>query len=74
MHFKEQLIITNNILNLCLKNDISIVSAESCTGGLLANNLTKLSNSSKYFQIGLITYSNNAKIEILKVKSFDMLC
>ena len=43
-------------------------AAESCTGGLLSNNLTKLANSSKYFQMGLITYSNEAKIKILKVK------
>ncbi len=46
---------------------LTISVAESCTGGLLANNLTKLANSSKYFQIGLITYSNEAKIKILKV-------
>ena len=45
----------------------TISVAESCTGGLLANNLTKLSNASKYFQLGLITYSNNAKIKILKL-------
>ena len=46
---------------------LTISVAESCTGGLLANNLTKLGNSSKYFQMGLITYSNEAKIKILKV-------
>ena len=46
---------------------LTISVAESCTGGLLANNLTKLPNSSKYFQMGLITYSNEAKIKILKV-------
>ena len=46
---------------------MSVSVAESCTGGLLAYNLTKLANSSKYFQIGLITYSNQAKIKILKV-------
>ena len=46
---------------------LSISVAESCTGGLLASNLTKLANSSKYFQMGLITYSNEAKIKILKV-------
>ena len=50
-----------------IKKKLTISVAESCTGGLLANNLTKLSNASKYFQIGLITYSNNAKIKILKV-------
>ena len=46
---------------------LTISVAESCTGGLLAYNLTKIANSSKYFQMGLITYSNEAKIKILKV-------
>ena len=50
-----------------IQKKLTISVAESCTGGLLANNLTKLSNASKYFQIGLITYSNNAKIKILRV-------
>ena len=48
------------------KTTISVV--ESCTGGLLSSKLTKLSGSSKYFQMGFITYSNNAKINILRVK------
>ena len=51
-----------------IKKKISISVAESCTGGLLSSKLTKLSGSSKYFKLGLITYSNNAKINILKVK------
>ena len=46
---------------------LTISVAESCTGGLLASNLTKLANSSKYFQMGLITYSNEAKVKVLKV-------
>ena len=50
-----------------IKKKLTISVAESCTGGLLAHNLTKLANSSKYFQIGLTTYSNKAKINILKV-------
>ena len=50
-----------------IKKRLNISVAESCTGGLLAHNLTKLANSSKYFQMGLITYSNQAKIKILKV-------
>ena len=48
---------------------LTISVAESCTGGLLASNLTKLANSSKYFQMGLITYSNEAKTKILIVDS-----
>ena len=47
------------------KLNISVV--ESCTGGLLGYYFTKLANSSKYFEMGLITYSNQAKIKILKV-------
>ena len=50
-----------------IKKKLTISVAESCTGGLLAHNFTKLANSSKYFHMGLITYSNQAKIKILKV-------
>ena len=50
-----------------IKKRLTLSVAESCTGGLLAHNLTKLANSSKYFQMGLTTYSNQAKIKILKV-------
>ena len=50
-----------------IKKKLTLSVAESCTGGLLAHNLTKLANSSKYFQMGLTTYSNQAKIKILKV-------
>ena len=50
-----------------IKKKLTISVAESCTGGLLAHNLTKLANSSKYFQMGLTTYSNQAKIKVLKV-------
>ena len=50
-----------------IKKKLTISVAESCTGGLLAHNFTKLANSSKYFQMGLTTYSNQAKIKILKI-------
>ncbi len=50
-----------------IQKKLTISVAESCTGGLLASNFTRFSNASKYFQIGLITYSNKAKINILKV-------
>ena len=50
-----------------IKKKLTISVAESCTGGLLAHNFTKLANSSKYFKMGLTTYSNQAKIKILKV-------
>ena len=50
-----------------IKKKLTISVAESCTGGLLAHNLTKFANSSRYFQMGLTTYSNQAKIKVLKV-------
>ncbi len=53
---------------ILIKKKLTISVAESCTGGLLSSKLTKISGSSKYFKMGLITYSNNAKINILNVK------
>jgi nicotinamide-nucleotide amidase len=53
-----------------IQKKLTISVAESCTGGLLAHNLTKLANSSKYFQMGLTTYSNQAKINVLKINKF----
>ena len=50
-----------------IKKNITLSLAESCTGGLLSSKFTKLSGSSKYFQMGLVTYSNKAKIKLLKV-------
>ena len=50
-----------------IKKKLTISVAESCTGGLLSHKLTQLANSSKYFQMGLTTYSNQAKIKILKI-------
>ena len=51
-----------------IKKKYTISVVESCTGGLLSSKLTKLSGSSKYFKMGLITYSNNAQINILNVR------
>ena len=52
---------------LLLERELKIATAESCTGGLLGNMLTNVSGSSKYFERGVICYSNAAKVEILKV-------
>ncbi|MDC0031798.1 CinA family protein [Candidatus Pelagibacter sp.] len=57
----------NIVVKKLIKKKLTVSVAESCTGGLLTHNLTKLANSSKYFQMGLTTYSNQAKINILKV-------
>ena len=57
----------NKLHKKLIKKKTTISVVESCTGGLLSSKLTKLSGSSKYFKMGLITYSNNAKINILNV-------
>ena len=59
--------ISQKIVNLLTKKKLNISFAESCTGGLLASSITSISGSSKVFTVGLVTYSNNAKINILKV-------
>ena len=51
---------------LCAKR-LKISFAESCTGGLLSSSITSISGSSKVFTLGLVTYSNQAKINILNV-------
>ncbi len=54
--------------NLLIEKNISISCAESCTGGMFAETITRLPGISKVFDRGLITYSNKAKIEELGVK------
>ena len=48
---------------------INISFAESCTGGMLAQTITSVSGASKIFAFSIITYSNESKIEYLKVPS-----
>tara|TARA_Y100001958_G_C20705354_1_gene209498 strand:- start:27 stop:488 length:462 start_codon:yes stop_codon:yes gene_type:complete len=56
-----------SLIKLLTRKKIKISVAESCTGGLLASAITSISGASKIFNLGLITYSNQAKIKILKV-------
>ena len=55
------------IVKLLTKKKLTLSFAESCTGGLLASSITSISGSSKVFNIGLVTYSNNAKVKLLQV-------
>ena len=56
-----------SLIKLLIKKKIKISVAESCTGGLLASTITSISGASKIFNLGLVTYSNQAKIKILGV-------
>ena len=56
-----------SLIRKLIKKKLKISFVESCTGGLLASTVTSISGASKIFNLGLITYSNQAKIKILKV-------
>ena len=57
----------NSIVKKLNKKKLKISFAESCTGGMLASKITSISGASKVFGLGLVTYSNQAKISVLKV-------
>ena len=59
--------LSKKIVKLLIKKKLKISFAESCTGGLLSSAITSISGSSKVFNLGLVTYSNQSKIKILKV-------
>jgi len=62
-----------NIINKLITKSISISTAESCTGGLLAYSFTKNKDSSKVFKGGYITYSNQLKISELNIKKTSLI-
>ena len=57
----------NSLVKKLTKKKLKISFAESCTGGMLASSVTSVSGASKIFSLGLITYSDQAKIKLLKV-------
>ncbi|VVB61095.1 Competence-damaged protein [uncultured archaeon] len=57
----------NKVSDELKKHHVTIATAESCTGGLLAHSLTNISGSSEYFDYGVISYSNKAKKQLLGV-------
>lgn len=56
-----------NLVKILTKRRLKIAFAESCTGGMLSSEITSVSGASKVFSVGLVTYSNHAKITVLKV-------
>jgi len=59
--------LVNKVSDELKKHQVTIATAESCTGGLLAHTLTNVSGSSEYFNRGVISYSNTAKMELLGI-------
>jgi nicotinamide-nucleotide amidase len=56
-----------DLLSLCLTHAVTVATAESCTGGLVAASLTAIAGSSKVLERGFVTYSNQAKSDLLGV-------
>jgi nicotinamide-nucleotide amidase len=65
MHLNNQL---KNLTTKLKKNKIKVAVAESCTGGLISYNLTKIPGASKFFMVGIVSYSNISKLNLLKVR------
>jgi len=59
--------LANKLVKKLIQKRLKISFAESCTGGMLSSAVTSVSGSSKVFNLGFVTYSNKAKINILKV-------
>ena len=61
--FKE----TNQIINKLIIKKITLSTVESCTGGMLTQEITSVSGASKVFKFGIVAYSNQSKVKYLKV-------
>ncbi len=57
-----------SVIELLKKHDLTLATAESCTGGLLSARLINVEGASKVFKAGMVTYSNKSKRKILGVK------
>ena len=59
--------LNQKVVTILKRKNLTISFAESCTGGLLSSAITSVNGSSKVFSMGLVTYSNQAKMTVLKV-------
>ena len=68
--FSSQLIgLAEEVISACKNNNLQLATAESCTGGLIAGCLTAVSGASDVLQYGYVTYTNQAKINLLGVSA-----
>ena len=63
------MLIERKVAQLLTNRQKTLSVAESCTGGGLSNRLTNIAGSSSFFKLGLVTYSNEAKMKFLKIPS-----
>ena len=64
--------INKKVIKKLIRKKITISVAESCTGGLIASEITSVPNSSNIFNLGLVTYSNQSKEKLLKIKKQNL--
>jgi nicotinamide-nucleotide amidase len=69
----EPATIAKCLLDLLVKDNQTLTTAESCTGGLIASNVTRIPGSSQVFEAGYVTYSNRIKAELLQVKEKTLI-
>ncbi len=67
--YNNNMRLEEKIAQLLTENKKTLAVAESCTGGLLGHRVTNIPGSSEFFQLGLITYSNESKRQLLKIPS-----
>ncbi|MEO8669232.1 MAG: nicotinamide-nucleotide amidohydrolase family protein, partial [Bauldia sp.] len=65
--FEELLPLAREIIDKAAKSRLKVATAESCTGGLISAMLTEIPGSSAVFDRGMVTYSNEAKVDLLGV-------
>ena len=59
--------LSRKLIESCLSKNVKLITAESCTGGLLSANITRIAGSSAVFSYGIICYSNESKRKLLNV-------
>jgi len=68
--FSDKLVeLAENVITACKKHNLRLATAESCTGGLIAGCLTSISGASDVLKFGFVTYTNQAKINLLGVSA-----
>jgi PncC family amidohydrolase len=73
MHSEPVGQLVERLQSLCLERNLTVATAESCTGGLLAKLITDVAGSSGYFLGGIVAYSNEAKIGLLGVREEELV-
>ncbi|MBL0373908.1 CinA family protein [Rhizobium sp. KVB221] len=72
MFDKQILALAQQVVTLCTEKNVMVATAESCTGGLVAGAITEIPGSSQVLERGFVTYSDQAKSEMLGVMSITL--